>query len=1514
MTTNMKKTIRHTLAPLALALLAAAGLASCQDDYWDNYPTPGVTTKADGSLTIDNDKAGALQQQSNGYWVATRRVPLTGVGRVADDIGQDLVKLLDFEGTSGLDCLFDENLKNYAQLGGPGIDANLFAGATVSIKDLYHTYAAGQSVGFVVKNGGEGLLSLDVITENFFIKTYLNNNEQETLGDDNSGQTNLVDLDLLSPANSSVQTITAKTTMPFDEIRLCFGSGVSASVLGDGLQIYYAFVGESPEVRITTESFPGVTAKASDLGWLTVDKWLQENVDEMLDPTKTDDTDGPAYGVITSGPYLTFTMPEDQPLPAGAEIGFRTHSFSILGVDAFSETTLEYSDGSKTKEVTLDGTVLGIKLLGGGVSKLSYVTDIDDIKTFKITFGTTVDLGGVTVNYAYYREPVLIDPSHDFGVGDDRIIAGNSYILPQPKAGIDGKKGTVSYVCLSGPALATVSTDKITGEAALTGMTVDGDYKMQALYTAPDGKQILYNFTITRETTQVPTCHQPITVGTYPGAQVASPSEATGCLLCLGDGSIASDNNHGANNVIDANTNNYAGSIGSIAAIANNQGIIAIDAGEEIPINGKMRVGFVMQTVKQFLDVGALQFFRIKVLTLDETTGEKKVIKGGPSEQNEGVGLGLLAGNGDKIRYSIELDEEDGQSFRYIELYSAGLVDVPLSALRVYYPFWEDTGSEYCDDINESFVPGDACITMLSAQQNHAEIDYQLSYSAGLGNVLNPFSYTKLSNAIDNDRNTAALVPGGLKLGNGTTLGIRFDDLEGGQSVGVILKKPTGLANLDLLTTAASLKAYHYDSSNNRQEIAAEEGSFRLLSLEALGNGDYYSLEINLPKESQPCNALQVNFGEGLLTALEDIEVYGFYYRADRNGDGIPDCSEKPEEDMPSGVNLDLRSQDLCVGDPLEVQATLTTGAPLQEVFYLQCTPTTASNPKAKEIVIPVSIVNGKLQATESDKPLMFTEEQYGVYSLRLYRTATREADGTYTIPDTEQQVNLYVRTINVHGELSTWTGQSSSDWNDWSNWNGGVPWHCTNVIIPGGRNNYPVLAQDDNAQCHYLQLEDGAQLVNSFYLTYSEAWVDIALQEGRYYLLSAPLSDMVSGDWFIAQGVDLQQTTVGNSTGALPFYTALNNSNYPEQRLTPRIYQRLWSKAAPVVHNSSENLEENNNTVAPDETHWTPPYNGVAQAYGPGQNFSLMVGNPGETNKRLFRFPKTHTLYHYYGLSGEETGQTESISRDNTGRGGRFVYETTNSWKDGNITISLAAPEMGESTLYLGGNPFPAHVNIQQLMTQNGISEIKVYDGNEHNTLVLADGQLLSSTGNAVTTLKPYEAFFVAYGNNAANKGTLAFNANMLGQGENPVYTRSAGSTALPKATLRLHATLNGQTAHALLRISASASAAALPGEDTKLLVEGEARPAVAVYTVADGRALDIQQVPQGVDRIPLGFYLPSGGEADIRFRADFTDPQWHDWWLQDLRNGQRQRLTTATLTLKGVRNGSGQYILVRR
>ena len=484
---------------------------------------------------------------------------------------------------------------------------------------------------------------------------------------------------------------------------------------------------------------------------------------------------------------------------------------------------------------------------------------------------------------------------------------------------------------------------------------------------------------------------------------------------------------------------------------------------------------------------------------------------------------------------------------------------------------------------------------------------------------------------------------------------------------------------------------------------------------------------------------------------------------------------------------------------------------------------------------------------------------------------------------------------LTVHPEETTWTGASNNhDWNDWDNWSDGSPWTCTNVIIPGEKgNNYPWLGEADENYCNYLYIENGGQLVNSFYLTsYNKAWVDIALPEGgRYYMLTSPLQDMVSGDWFV------------NATAneAWTHFTPLNVTSYEEIRTRPYIYQRLWSHDAPVVKNSDDS---SNGTVSPDETNWTPPYNGVAQMYTPGMGFSLMAGKEKtKGSPYTFRFPKEHATYHYYNLTGQPTGQTEEVHR-NRSLIGRFAYEGT--WKNNQMDVTLRNKEAG--TVYLAGNPFVAHLNIAQFMRVNGIGEIKVYDGNENNSLILMDGELVSSTGNTLQYIRPMEAFFVVDATAGTSK-QIAFNADMLNAGGTDAYTRSLPSDPF----LRLSATLDGHTTHALLRVSPTASAGVIPGEDTKLLVESEARPDVAVYTVADGQALDIQQVPDDVRRISLGFYLPDGGSADIRLKADFTDPQWHDWFLLDLRTGQRRRLNTATLTLEDVRNGSGQYALTR-
>ena len=1500
------KTLRHTLTTLSLALttlLTPALTTGCQDDpLYEGGPEYGQgITKA--GLEMTEGREGPLQREGN-YWVATKRVPLVGVGRVADDIGGALVSVLDF-GENELACVFDDNLDNFARLqGGGAINANLLASMGVSIRDIYHTYRGGQTVGFVIKDAGEGgVLSLDVV-QNFFIETYLNNKYQETIGNKSETATDVLNLNLFTPANSQVQTVSGTANLPFDEIRLCFG-GVAADVLSGGIDVYYGFVGDNPEIRITTENFDGVKGEAHGT-WPTPGSWLDNEVEKMFDPAYTANTDGPTYALAAITPSITVTLPNEHTIPGNAEIGFRTHSGSALGLNLFGKTTIDYTTTTnKETSITLDGGVVGLSLLGGGIQLLSAIPDMDDpIQKFKITFGgLTVDIGGVSVNYAYYREPVEPDPSYYFGIGNDTITAGNSYKLPKPA------EGNVQYQFISGPAMAEIGTDD-NGNAALHGMTVDGDYRVQALYTAPapdpdpdtkadgsgqteeEGKQIVYDFTITRKTKEVPVCHTPITVSNYPKAHLITPSEGEGCLLCIASPDIDMDEEHMAGNVLDANTNNFAGTFGGIT-VASQKEIVSIDAGQDIPINDKVRVGFVLQTAKEFLGVQALQFFRIVVKGKDANGNEVTVDKG-PTAQNEGIGLGLLAGEGDKLRYYIEIDKNTAQSFHSIELYYAGVANVALSALRVYYPFWEDMGNAACAEVLEGLVPGDACIEMLSAQRNNATIDYALTVSEGLLSALTPVNYSSLYGAIDGSRNTYAVVPIGAELGSSTTLGIQFEELTGGQSIGVILSKPTSVADLSALATNTSIKAYY-----KGMEISEVGGSFQVADLKALGNGGRYSLEITPPK-GKLCDAIQINFGTGLLpNALGNILVYGIYYRPDTNANGIPDCSETPDEDMPTGIDIDLATQDICAGDPLTVNAEMTVGAPIQEIYYLQCL-----DANKKETVIPVRIVSGKLVATQDELPLMLMEP--GVYALRLYATATEKAEGKWTIgDDSGSPINLYVRTLTVHPDETTWLG-NSTDWNNWDNWSDGVPWHCTNVIIPGNNAdntrsgetpaNYPVLDANGDYHANNIYLGSGAQLVNSFYLNYNQAWVDISLDEGRYYLLSAPLKDTYSGDWFIPESVD--NDVLGN-------FPNLNETSYPEQRLTPRIYQRLWSMAAPVVESSSQATEQ---TVSPDETRWTPPYNGVGQAYGLGLNFSLMADG---TDSYTFRFPKKHGTYHYYGLDGQQTGQTESITRTVSGPGGRFIYETDDNtgWQDGDITVTLTAPQ--EGNVYLGGNPFLAHVDIAQLMGQNGISEIKVYDGNANNSLILVDGELVSTTGNTLKYLKPLEAFFVVYKDGASGDKELTFAPDMFSQGT-VAFTRSA-APALPSAALRLTASRDGHEAHALLRIADDASADVVPGEDTQLLVEGEARPAVAVYTVAGGRALDIQQRPGGPAAIPLGFYLPGGGKADIRLTLDFTDPQWTDWFLVDQRTGQRQRITHTTLTLHDVESGSGQYVLMK-
>ena len=104
--------------------------------------------------------------------------------------------------------------------------------------------------------------------------------------------------------------------------------------------------------------------------------------------------------------------------------------------------------------------------------------------------------------------------------------------------------------------------------------------------------------------------------------------------------------------------------------------------------------------------------------------------------------------------------------------------------------------------------------------------------------------------------------------------------------------------------------------------------------------------------------------------------------------------------------------------------------------------------------------------------------------------------------------------TISAYGE---WTGAADNNWNNRNNWINGVPSFITsNVIIPGGLSNYPILNEsapydlegiETYNDCNSIVFEAGAKLGNQHLLTYTEATVKYGLASNRWHTISTSIT-----------------------------------------------------------------------------------------------------------------------------------------------------------------------------------------------------------------------------------------------------------------------------------------------------------------------------------------------------------------------------------------------------------------------
>jgi len=1426
--------------PLFLAALLTVVFYSCRDEDL----LPSVQSFEQGGTRAEAASTSGLDVVQDATYGATYkpncRVPLVGEGRVINQITKNLVGVLS-NSDNKLEYLVDKNLDNFVSLKGL---AEVNAGLPIlSVKDVnrvYYDSSNGIKVGFLYKDPG-GLLSLDVL-KGFWVKTYLKGEEQDGSSTSGSGENfQLLNLNLLN-VSGGLSEISFTTKKPFDEVRIGCAS-IDVDVLS-GLEFYYAFVGENPK-KIAAKEHEYPDAKQERPSTNITDLLGRNLVD-------SDISNGPTCELLSGlvGGGLTCRVDFGATIPVGSEVGYYTTGGGLASISLGATKLNAYDTGDNNPQSINTESGIGVSALVGGAREFSMILTKKDTRRLELDLPSGINLlSAVKVHYAYSRDPVEIDVSSYFTIGND-TISTDYYNLPTPS------EGTVIYSLISWPSGAT--SPSISGNH-MTGMTVNGDYVVKAVYTREE-KETSWSYAVIHRNKKeaVAGCNT-MMINTSGNEGQYTVVESSGS-----QGGISLFNKiNNRQNLVDGDYTNYAEAtnvlsliqFGSLAGVHSSQDIA--------PQGGKTRVGFVMQTNNQLLGADVLKFFFIRLYK----DGEE--VFSGLTAENDAVGVGLVGNDGSKLRFYVETD----RTFDQVELWTAGLLNVNLNTFRLYYAFYEPTTCE------EYAGTSEACMEMITAQKHGATINYaetKSSSAASVGATMNNLSYV-----IDNSQQTAASIVAGVSLISRSTVAVKFNSIRGGQPLGAILRTPGYVLNASVLQNV-TIAAY-----NGGQAVASESTSGGLASIEVISDAGLAYMEVT---PLQGYDEVRISF-PSLADALETVWLSGFYIRPDANGNGIPDCAEELEVQGEIDIVYRGITEHVCVDETTYLGNVRISVDAKPELL-------------GTELTFTCYPYNGNGQKIEQEAALQQDNNGY-FFELSL-------PVGDYSISGLSTYNGLRAQ---VHPLKTTWKRNASdTDWNNWNNWTDGSPWGCTNVVIPAGATRYPNLNAWGSVDkfyggnyCANIHFEPGAAVLNTQYLEYDCAYVEMEVQSGMYHMISTPLHGMVTGDMFVSPEMPA-------------YFTPLNGATYREVRHNPVVRQKMYSRAVTTATSGTDP----NGTVAAT-VDWSRTFNAVAQPYEQAQGIKMMVGNDWGTSYRL-RFPKAYTEYNYYTLSGGWV-KKETLPEGARNMNGKFAYEVIgfNPENAGSsFTFELRNEEQG-ATYFVAGNPFMSYLDIKTFLTENkqSVQAIRIIDsenifGGEEGLVRISLGEngdlSFDVAGEQSNTIAPLQAFYVEVsGDYASDNVNITYTSNMFVQPSASTATRSSRSASVPTAgEMKISAVSGNSVSSCSLLHSAGASDAYNAKEDIVSLIDEDFMPKVKVYTVADKRALDIQKMSNAT-RVGLGFMVKDGSQQ-TEFTLDYGS-NWKGWTLVDKQTGKRYLLDGTSLTVNAgaMKSNDGRFYLVK-
>jgi len=1506
----MKRNIKHTVNCTRLrsyVILLAALLTTTvfADDVSDAESALMARTKANAPTWQETDPNPA--DPSKTPYLDNRRA-LVGyncqINRVITTVGVGAW-------TSSLTNMVDDDLDNTATF--PAVvGANIAASPIVGIRDLDNYYAPGTTAGFcIVASGGTKVLSLNVI-KTMQIWLYCDGKRVEdlTVREGNSGSG--VKLQLFAVGNDDAcVNLTVKSTKKFDELVLVQGGGLDADV-GGSLMVKYAFVGDSHDIYLTTN---GVADYCTQTGHpqmsVSCDAFMpsplvggipipmadiseQKVIDDDLTNTIALVSAVQLASVAFKGRVRVNVTNNDASVSdlfhAGDQVGFKfnvVEVVNLLSLGAWIDIKLYDHNGNDVQTTTVSAEGLALSLASGG-DQTSYIVAEKDFSGAEITFYTALgvlDVGsGFGVYYGFVRpKPSVekhhcpINASYSVNICDQQ----STYQL------LSNNEVTVTWTLISKP---EGSAATVTEDGYVQNMDMAGDYTFRA--TALDGchEDVTLHHGLSASEHQ---CEVPVTTTDYELS--TSIYESSGALVSWSD-------IENSENIVDGDMNTYATYTGGLS-LGDNLMIVGVKKKDHTEIfDGSLadqkpvRVGFVVEEEDTYLDLNAINLYNIRCFNDGREVYGRALTDVGVV--NVGVGGG---GHSKKVRYVIEVPTVDRNGnpivFDEFQLWKSGIINIQASTMYIYYPFTEEV-----DDTNSGVGCGNAIMegsNIVNYADDHAYVSAENIGAVAVGDVID-----NLSNIIDYDEHleTCATIVKGAGSGQ-TVISVKLGHVQDyRQQVGVVVDN-SQYVEVDLGSV------FKISTYLNGEATGEEQHTWNAIGVNSISSDHKTVLLLTPTKEY---DEIRIAITNGL-TVAETNKIYGIILRNDIDHDGISDIRDT--ESCQQTVD-NMQASKVCLGEAITFTGTAMTGTDYWIELEDQRTATVTSAEGIEPVEYSYSYTD--VDAASQDATtgrIKATSTQDGELTFTLTTIKAGNKMRAYIYDGSGQRVGTAYYT--VHPTRTTWKlDAENADWNNWNNWTDGSPYLCTDVVVPANANLYPSLDEtiesgnEDKYGCDRIYFENRAAVEKVFKLNYSQAWVELMLQPNRYYLLTAPLQNMYTGDMFIAKQ--------GTAATSPDYFQALTGDSYQQNRFEPRVYQRLWERAADVRLANGE-MQVGGAEIM--ETRWSRRFNALSYAYGKGEGFSAWADPDGaEANAFTFRFPKEHTAYNYFNeVTHAQTNIQETDLLRN--KGYRFAYEdgltpvsyTYRSANDrqvysGATTITVTASAAAPTRTFLIGNPFMSHVDVAAFLEANSdvVSAVKTYDGNTTTSATAVAGTYITTDEN-FTAIMPMEAFYVVAKADATTLD-VTFSENMFG---NAVEAEPNPAKRYLSRRANGNDNLNG------LKITASrddlkASAICLDGNTngrSEVLFDDEVKPQLAIFGLADGKALDICPIDGSKAYIPLGICIQQEGDVTLNFRQ-LGDFNIDDYELVDSETEQRCSLDQpVTLHLTG--STLGRFLL---